>query len=251
MGDLLPISEAELQAHVDGRLPAERRAAVESLLAHRPDVAQRVAAYRQLGEALRAAYGDAVDDAVPLRLHRLLDRKPARRSLGHFAAGIVLGAAVAAATAWALRDWTAATEMVREAATAHAVYAAEMRHPVEVGAEDKAQLQAWLSKRIGMKLEAPDLARAGLALVGGRLLPGKTRPVAMLMYETTDGRRATLYWLPDFARERETHVLYAQENSVRVFYWLDRECGYVMASQDLDREELARVAGMAHEQLEK
>jgi anti-sigma factor RsiW len=251
MGVPLPVSEAELQAHVDGRLPAERRVAVESWLAARPDMAERVAAYRQLGEALRAAYGQAADDPVPLRLQRLLDRKPARKWLAQAAAGFVAGVALAGLAAWALREPPQAAQMVREAAVAHAVYSQEMRHAVEVGAADKAHLQAWLSERLAMKVQAPDLESAGMALVGGRLLPGKTRPVAMLMYEAQDGRRATLYWAPDLAREPETGLAYALKNNVRVFYWLDAECGYALASQDLGKEELSRLAGMAHDQLEK
>jgi anti-sigma factor RsiW len=259
MGDPLPISEAELQAHVDGRLTGERRAAVESWVVARPDVGERIAEYRQLGEALRATYSELVDDTVPLRLERVLEQPPRRRSIGHFAAGVALGAALGAAAAWQMRDWPpaadlihgAGSKMVRDAALAHAVYSPELAHPVEMGADQKAQLLAWLSKRLGMKVEAPELEAAGMSLLGGRLLPGKSRPAAMLMYETRDGRRATLYWVPDVTRERETELLYSQQNSVRVFYWVDSECGYALASHDLGKEELARLARMAHDQLEK
>jgi anti-sigma factor RsiW len=260
MGDPLPISEAELQAHVDGRLTGERRAAVESWLIARPDVGERIAEYRQLGEALRATYSELVDDTVPLRLERVVGKqRPRRTAVAYLAAGIALGAALGAAAAWQMLDWPAAADlihspgskMVRDAALAHAVYSPELAHPVEMGADQKAQLLAWLSKRLGMKVEAPELEAAGMSLLGGRLLPGKSRPAAMLMYETRDGRRATLYWVPDVTRERETELLYSQHNSVRVFYWVDSECGYALASHDLGKEELARLARMAHDQLEK
>ena len=174
-----------------------------------------------------------------------------RPSLAQAVGALALGAALGVLAVWTLRDPVHAADMVREAAVAHAVYSPEMRHPVEVPGADKAHLQAWLSKRLGMKVEAPDLESVGLALVGGRLLPGNTRPVAMLMYEARDGRRASLHWVPDFARARETALLYAQEHNVRVFYWLDHECGYALASHDIGKEDLARIAATAHELLEK
>lgn len=49
----------------------------------------------------------------------------------------------------------------------------------------------------------------------------------------------------------EAVALYSQQNSVRVFYWVDSECGYAVASYDLGKDELARLARMAHDQLEK
>ena len=41
-----PLTESELQAHVDGRLPAARAAEVEAWLAQHPEEARRIAAYR-------------------------------------------------------------------------------------------------------------------------------------------------------------------------------------------------------------
>ena len=38
---------------------------------------------------------------------------------------------------------------------------------------------------------------------------------------------------------------------MRVYYWLDDECGYAVASAELSRGELHALAQMAHEQLEK
>jgi len=49
------ITESELQAYTDGRLDAERGAAVEAWLAARPDQAERIAEYRRIAEELRSA----------------------------------------------------------------------------------------------------------------------------------------------------------------------------------------------------
>jgi anti-sigma factor RsiW len=82
------LSEEELQAYVDGHLPAERAAAVEARLAADPEAAARVAAYSRqrddlaaLAEALLAGTGAsgpvaALERALrgAVRRQRRLDR---------------------------------------------------------------------------------------------------------------------------------------------------------------------------------
>ena len=53
-------------------------------------------------------------------------------------------------------------EFARQAAVAHAVYAPEVRHPVEVSAAQQEHLVQWLSKRLGRPLKIPDLVGTGL-----------------------------------------------------------------------------------------
>src|SRR6202043_1868114 len=80
------VSEADLQAYADGRLDAERRAEVESWLAARPEDAERVAAYRRLGEALHAAYDPVLAEPVAERLERAGTQRPRARRIAAIAA---------------------------------------------------------------------------------------------------------------------------------------------------------------------
>jgi len=246
-----PVGEAELHAYTDDRLGEERRRAVEAWLAIHPDDASRVAAYRTLGEQWRAAYAAVLDEPVPAQL-RLQTKRRWR-----------LPAAIAASVALALGAWqlfdhaphylpgNAATEVVRRAALAHAVYAPEVNHPVEA-ASSRDELLQWLSARLQMKVQAPNLEAAGLAFIGGRLLPGERAPAALLMYEGANGERLTLYWAPEFRRERETGLVHARaDNGMRLYYWLDDECAYAIASAELGDKELLRIAKIAYAQLEK
>src|SRR5207237_10372219 len=90
-----------------------------------------------------------------------------------------------------VRPYTAA--FARRAAVAHATYSPEVRHPVEVGADDEQHLVNWLSKRLGVKVRAPKLEDAGMSLVGGRLLPGDDGPVEQVMSQAMNGGRLSLY----------------------------------------------------------
>jgi anti-sigma factor RsiW len=253
----LPVSEADLQAYADGRLTAERRALVEAWLASHPEEAERVAAYQRLGQEVRAAYEAMLSEPVPERLTQAAARRSAWRRAAAIVGWIALGIAIGAPAGWQLRPERLlaqaapdSTFIARRAAVAHATYSPEVRHPVEVGADDEQHLVAWLSKRLGIKVRAPKLDDAGMSLVGGRLLPGENGPVAQFMYQSQNGRRLTLYVRTEASRNRETAFRYARENNVGVFYWIDREAGYALASADLSKDELLRLANLVYKQLE-
>jgi len=253
-----PIGEADLQAYADGHLPDERRKAVEAWLATRPEESERISAYRRLASEVRAAYATMLSEPVPPRLTQAASRRLPWRRAVVVAGWIVLGVVIGAPAGWYSRPERTLTQLVpadpsmiaRRAAVAHATYSPEVRHPVEVGADDEQHLVNWLSKRLGVKLRAPKLEEAGMSLVGGRLLPGESGPVALFMYQSQNGRRLTLYVRTEASRNRETAFRYARENNVGVFYWIDREVGYALASADLSRDELLRLANLVYKQLE-
>jgi anti-sigma factor RsiW len=253
-----PVTEADLQAYVDGRLEPARRELVESWLAARPEEAERVAAYRRLSAEVRSAYQAMLDEPLSEGLAQVGTRRQRLRQIGLAAVWVAVGVAIGAVAALELKAMrpgasvlaSESAVMARRAAIAHATYSPEVRHPVEVGAADEGHLVAWLSKRLGVQLRVPKLNEAGMSLVGGRLLPGETGPVALFMYETPNGRRLTLYVRQEQARNAETAFRYARERNVGVFYWIDRDCGYAIASSDLGRDELLKVAELVYKQLE-
>ena len=253
-----PITESDLQAYADARLPEARRAAVEAWLATRPDEAERIASYRRLASEVRAAYDSMISEPVPERLARVAAPRTPWPRMAAVAGWVVLGIAIGAPLGWQVRPERIVTQstpdtvvFARRAAVAHATYSPEVRHPVEVGAEDEQHLITWLSKRLGVKVKAPKLDEAGMGLVGGRLLPGENGPVAQFMYQNQNGRRLTLYVRTEASKNRETAFRYARENNVGVFYWIDREVGYALASADLSKDELLKLANAVYKQLEQ
>lgn len=242
--------EADFHAYVDGRLEVARRVEIEQWLTTNPDDAARVHAWRRQKESLHALFDETLEEPVPERLLLAARRRQNPRGWGMAAAvawlsiGVVVGFVVRGGTPVS----TPMPTLAHNAAIAHVVYTPEVRHPVEVGADQEAHLVQWLSKRLSTPLKVPHLAGEGFELVGGRLLPGEAGPVAQFMYQDKQGRRLTLYVRSDAAESHDTAFRFAQEGKVGVFYWLDGKLGYAL-SGELPRELLLKLSEVAYKEL--
>lgn len=249
------LSETELHGYADRRLAPAHAAEVESLLAHDPEAAARVAEIRAQNEALAQALDPWLAEPIPERLlaaatppasqARPAWWRPAAALAATLLAGIALG--------WFGRESLLAsrgtpTTFAREAAFSHAIYAKDQGRPVEVGAQDEARLVRWLTRRLGVEIPPPDLSSVGFSLVGGRLVAGNEKPTALLMYESPDKQRLTLQWRKNDPKAPEVAFRYAVENGVGVFYWVDANCAYAL-SGDVDRTRLLAVAQIVYGQL--
>ena len=248
----IPVTEDELHAFVDNELPPERRGDVEAWLAARPNDAERVRSWRAMAEALHARYDAVADEPVPKRLEiERLMQQPRKWMYGAIAA--TLAAFIAGGGAgWVARGAAAAPSAFQsftvDALDAHRLYVVEVRHPVEVPGSERAHLQAWLTKRCGWDVRAPELDSTGLKLVGGRLLPGPTGPASFLMYESASGERFTIYTAK--ASAETTQMRYAKQNNDGALFWADRGVAYVVSGSS-DRDRLTQVARMVYDQSEK
>ncbi len=246
-----PVTEDEIHAYVDGELPAERREAVEAWLAKYPDDAAGIATWRAQADAIRARYGNIVNEPVPARL--ALDRITRRgRSWVAIAAAATIAAFVIGGTVgWMARGASASapSEMetfANEAIGAHRLYIGEVRHPIEVKAEET-HLLPWLSRRVGTTLRAPDLAAFDLKLLGGRLLPGVNGPAALFMYESGSGERVTIY--VSKTTEGRTSFRYKIADKFGALRWSEAGYGWVVSGPD-DKPRLKNIAITLYEQLD-
>jgi anti-sigma factor RsiW len=258
--------EAELHAHVDGRLDAARRAAVEARLALDAEAAERVRAWSEQRQALRALNLDVLDQPVPehlLHAAQHLQHRSHRLAQWQRWGGMAASVLVAFALGWGSHmQWQGSAPVAggargvvsfaHQAASAHAVYMPEVRHPVEVEAAQQQHLVQWLSKRLNRPLKVPNLAPAGYELVGGRLLPGDAGARAQFMYQNAAGERVTLYvGAVDGAKAKgmeETAFRYASEGSIATFYWVDQGFGYALSGR-LPRQNLLQLADSVYKQL--
>jgi anti-sigma factor RsiW len=134
--------------------------------------------------------------------------------------------------------------MREEAFAAHRLYIGEMRHPIEVRA-DESHLLPWLSRRIGMTLRAPDLTKFDLKLLGGRLLPCADGPAALLMYENEKGERITLYATK--LKAPGSSFRYEEADKYGSISWVADNYGWVI-SGPADKPRLKNIAMAAIEQ---
>ena len=145
-------------------------------------------------------------------------------------------------------DSGSATRLTRNAAFAHAVYSPEV--PLIQAAEpsEEAYLLGWLSMSLGVRFRPPKLQLLGYRLIDGRLLPGDHGPAAHFMYLDSKSLRLTLYVSTDQALHPAIKLGFAQEGSLRVFYWIDGKVGCALAA-GIDKPELQRLAHAVRAQL--
>lgn len=262
-----PPIDTLLNAWLDDELDAEKRIEVEAWLRDHPEEAARVRLWAADGEALRARLDGVLAEPVPQRLTQVVwSQAPARAASNggwmRWAAAVAvfaLGGAVGAAIAWRverpgaqLAAASTGPSWVQRAVVAHSVYVPEVRHPVEVKAQEE-HLARWLTKRLEMPVRLFDLRSQGFELVGGRLLPDAQGPSAQLMYqsigEAPAGQqplRVTIY-LRKPEDGTPAAFRYEQQGRTGMFYWVEGDspghpaCGYAIVG-DLPRERLLALA---------
>jgi anti-sigma factor RsiW len=202
-----------IHALVDGELDASTALAVERRIAADPALAaehNRVSAIRK---AVAKLPRPAVDEAFMARIAAIATTAPDQavhaasyargspisrsqvrraprgwslRNLNSFdwramAASIVVTAVLASgATQWVMVNG-ASDEFAVAVASGHrrSLLAAS---PVDVVSSDRHTVKPWLDARLGLSPPAPDLAKAGFSLVGGRVEVIADHPVPALVY---------------------------------------------------------------------
>jgi anti-sigma factor RsiW len=249
------ISEEELQALVDDHLGHEQQSRVLRYLQDNPDVARRVAAYRDQRDALRAALGPVAAEPLPpqLDLQLLIQQRLAQRRFPwRAAAAVVLAFGLGGAGGWLLNFGTApptlSISLLSEQAVAnHMVYTADRRRPTELGADQRDDLARWVSNRLNHKVAPPDLAAGGYNYIGGRLAATPDGPAGLFMYDDKQGVRLTVFVLPLSGAENSPmqHVESAKVDGVA---WIDKGIGYTVVGK-LPQDELRRLAEEVRQQL--
>ncbi|TGT61359.1 anti-sigma factor [Mesorhizobium sp. M00.F.Ca.ET.170.01.1.1] len=195
-----------LNALVDGELDAASAMAVERRIAADPILAAdhaRIVAVRGAvgglakpvvseGFSARIAAIGAGSNVHALRPQAAQTRQKAsrpswsRRGFGSFdwramAASIMVSAVLASgATQWAMQRG-APDSFAAGIASGHR-RSLLAQSPVDVVSSDRHTVKPWLDARLGVSPPAPDLAKDGFALVGGRVEVIDGRPVPALVY---------------------------------------------------------------------
>ncbi len=242
--------EAELQAYVDKQLDDTRRSQIDRWLEEHPDEAAAVANYAAQNQALHDAFEPLLARPAGERFRKLDRVRQNTSRIWQMAAALAL--VIGAGGGWAANEYfnvgsSAEMALARDAVVAHRVYEVEVRHAVEVVASEEKHLVAWLSKRLGAPVRAPDLSARGFQLVGGRLLPAANGPAAQFMYENDKGDRLTLYVEPNRTGD-ETAFRFVEQDEISAFYWKDGPLAYALIGR-AGREQLLGLARATYNQI--
>ena len=244
------ITDDELLRYVDGELDVARTENIAECLAMDPSLKKKVADFQEINRRLAALYNDHQDKPIPARLLLAVSNRNSA-PIWRVAAS-VLWVLLGGLIGYSLQITTDVRGYERplpvEAAFAHTVYVPEVRHPVEVGADEEAHMNAWLSKRLDRVVAAPDLRSAGYALVGGRLLPDGHRAAAQFMFEDNSGGRITLF-IRQSGDRPDTSFLYTNNDDLGILYWVDNGLAFALTAS-MDKPSMMNVAQKVYQQAE-
>lgn len=202
--------EEVLSAFLDGELAPEQMQAVEDALVDNPELQAALEVLVFADSMAQSEFADLAAEPVPLALAAAIRAAPeptdivaappvSRRSSGWMIAAAVAGALViGSGVGFFWGQNTASTQIAAnggwlgDIAEYHVVYASQVRHLVEVPAEEADHIEAWLSATLGATVTVPDLSDQGLSFEGARLLVASGRPVAQLVYTDAEGRVVAL-----------------------------------------------------------
>jgi anti-sigma factor RsiW len=186
-----------LSAYLDGELDPAIAEEVEMRLATDPAAQAELDALIEADAFAQDVYAAELDAPVPFALAQQIKAAPMPQQVvpqprpiwGALAASLIVFF-LGGVGGYALKDQTTPVQTagwLADIADYHAVYAAQGRHLVEVGADESDHIETWLGNTIGTSFSIPDLADYGLTFEGGRLLVANGKPVAQLMYRDADG----------------------------------------------------------------
>lgn len=190
------VDELDLQAYADGWLDRDphRKAMVEAYLDERPDEQERVRAYRIIGDQIRAAYSEALDEPMPSRFNDLLMAKSASLAKRRRPSYAAVAAVVVAA---AFGGWLAGSNglpvspLSPDMSDVVASHRAELERTPEIRRQVVSNVTGiGMHEKDSLIIEAPDLSDIGYSLDR----TGST--------ELSDLYRTTLYY-----RDREGDVI--------------------------------------------
>jgi anti-sigma factor RsiW len=255
VSDPIPVGEDDLQAALDGRLPADRAAIVAAYLDQHPAIAERHRADAAHLQRLRVSLDPIADEPIParLRIANVAGRRRERlvRGMKQFAAAALL-LFVGGFAGWSARSMSPgaaardAQAMTADAVAAFKTYTPELVHPVEVRAAEGPHLARWLSGRLDRTIVPPDLSADGFRLMGGRVLPDGDRQAALLMYDDDHGTRLTLYLR--LGTVEGTDFRYAESGGVQTVFSSEKGLTYAVTAR-ASRARLLAVAQDIERQL--
>lgn len=232
------ISEAQINAFLDGQLNDTEEAEVLAYLERNPaalhDLHRKADHKHQLAAAIDDVEGD-VDPATEALALRLIDRveRQERRRRAKTWSALGMSALVLAAVGWFSHDAFVTMQrlppLLADAARDHQLFARSIK-PVEFSASDKDDMARMFSSHLGEAVQIPDLEESGYRLVGGRLLGAEEGPFVQLLYDDGQDHLLSVYLAKQGARSSEDLQI-AEIAGLGAGYWRAEDLAYALVAE--------------------
>lgn len=243
--------EERLAAYLDGEMTPEERSQFEEELEQDPALAERLGQWGQTDDLLQSLVPTPSDIHMQglMVANQPFEPRWAKR---HIAAALLTfmigGAGGYGLTQVVTPDpQIVVVQATIDAAEAHRLFTAEVRHAVEVTADETEHLESWLSSRMGRKMTVPQLEDHGFTFVGGRMLPFDGKAAAQYMYETAEGERLTLF-MARTEDESQTSFRLLEKEGLNTIRWQNGPWVFVVIAP-LDWDQLSPIATKMHDTL--
>jgi len=251
---IAPYWQLDVMGYADGQIDAARRKDIERLLARDPDLLATAQSIAMQNDAIRAAYGDRLEEDIPGRLMSVLERaEAAKRPVSPLRTAAVVALTLATGVAgWWGGELLGtpppedANDFVDAVATAHLDWADPTSRSISTGSPTPAAPPLeWLSERVTLELRAPTLAAYGYESVDKALTDVDGRPTVRLTFERGDGNAISLFLSTRWRELPPTFNLRPDAGASSV-YWFDGPLIWVLTGT-LEPSDLAAMAEAIHE----
>lgn len=111
---------------------------------------------------------------------------------------------------------------------------------LEINATPQADPLNWLTQKVALEMQAPDLTRAGYTLESRRLVTRGKQEFVELKYTNSSGDAIKLYMKTRWEKDAPT-IEFAQKDNQSIAYWQEGPLVYAL-SGTIDRDRAAKIA---------
>lgn len=245
------IDARDLHGYVDGLLDDHRARKVEEYLKRHPEKAAEVQDYIKYNKLLRKAFEHEADKQIPQRLLSVLNR-PVRNiwPVVSKVAAVVILCALSAGGGWlgayqsggfvSKEDGMVRNFLHQVALNTKPPFEAMPIQKLEINTETQADPLNWLTQKVALEMQAPNLMQAGYTLERRRLVKRGPQEFVELKYTNSSGDAVKLYMKTRWEKDAPT-IEFAQKEGQSIAYWQEGPLVYAL-SGSLDRTRAAKIA---------
>jgi anti-sigma factor RsiW len=248
------IEERDLHAYVDGLLDDQRARKVEDYLKRHPEKAAEIRDYVEYNQLLCKIYERETDEAVPQRLLSVLNR-PVRNIWPAVAkvAAVFMLCLLSAGGGWmsaynnagSVAPVTEEDGMVRNflhqvAMNTEAPFEAAPIQKLDINTGTQTDPLNWLTQKVALEMQAPNLTQAGYTLDSRRLVTRGTQEFVELKYINSSKDAIKLYMKTRWEKDAPT-IEFAQNDGQAIAYWQEGPLVYALSGA-LDQSRAAQIA---------